>query len=981
MADLIPSKSPSIKKLMQNLSRYKHNPSNIQRTVYDYLDEVLDGKVDIVDPTNPFIFLLESSAVNTALAVNENIAGLRQQYASLSQTEDELYHHMVDVDYLDRFSKPSEVTFTIVVSVNDIMSKLVFDASENCHKVTIPRDTEFMADTIPFTLQYPINIRRFENGVVQISYDANIQSPVERLRGNLIDYTIRSDANGTQWLSFDVRVKQMKVSPVYFPLENSKIFKETVNYNDKFFYLRAFQRNLNTENKWEEIRVTHSDQVFDPFYPTVLAKVKEGSLDIEIPHVYLSTALMSGSIRFDVYTTKGDYTSNLATYKLDNFGMELRAIDDVRDINEFTNAWSSMTTYVFSDKIVNGGHNGIDFKTLRERVIYNSTGPQILPITNVQIESSVENHGFELVKNVDVLTNRVFLALKELPTPSNEKLLTPANTGIATWIVNLDAAVVLDGVIDNNDRLTVKSNQLFKSHNDVISLVPQSEIDYINSLEINTAVAHINNSRYVYNPYYYVLDKSGLEFEVRPYNLDDPVTRDLSFLRQNQTLQLAVNTDGYNIEKTSYGYRIVISTRSGTFYKEVPDSQVFAQLAFYPEGESHLAYINGEVIGYTDDGERIYSFEIHTNHDLNDKDHLCITNAKMFNNDPIKVWTSLSKEMYILHSTTSVTSTFTPDLTDSLIGKAFLPNGVVGNTHESLMVEFGTPLKNLWSRTRILASGLEYRRRDFDVPMLYDRDVYDIDPVTNSIFRFDEDGNLVYNKIHSAGDPVLDEDGDPVYRYRKGDVELDEDGRPILKSPLEASHEIDILFVDGKHYFANDPAYVAYRKELRDTLTEWITDDITSIQDNLLEQSKIFFHPVTTMGRVHVYVENDGEAVISSEQSFSIEYIVKESIYKDDSVRSNIEQETIRILNERIGGLEFNTTEVINELKSRLGEGILSIKMYGLGGASNYSLVRIANEHNKLCLKKKLVVQTDLSLIVKEDVNIQFSSMRDNVFK
>lgn len=228
MAELAVKKSVSIEQLMANLDFYKHNPSAIQQTVFEYLGEITAGDVNIVDPTSPFVFLLEASSVNTALAVNETAASLRRQYPSLAQTESELYHHLSDKDYLDRFASPASVTFTVAIQANDVLNKMQYSADEDCFKATIPRDSKFTIDQYDFILQYPIDIRKYSNGLVKITYDAEIVSPLETLTSNEITYEIRIDVNQVKWVFFDVKVKQLAISSVTFPVQKSVIFNQSI---------------------------------------------------------------------------------------------------------------------------------------------------------------------------------------------------------------------------------------------------------------------------------------------------------------------------------------------------------------------------------------------------------------------------------------------------------------------------------------------------------------------------------------------------------------------------------------------------------------------------------------------------------------------------------------------------------------------------------------------------------------------------------
>jgi hypothetical protein len=972
MSEIVNYKSVSISTVMNNLSRYKYNPTGIQRTILDLLEEITEGSVDIVDPTNPFVFLLESSAINTALAINESVINLRKQYPSLAQTEEDVYLHMSDVDFVNRFGTPSTAVFTFMINYKDIVNTAVYDDVERCYKVIIPRDTTITVNEVTFTLSYPIEIRRFINGLVQVSRDAEITSPLETLTSNIVTYTVRRDKEGVDWILFEIPIQQFKISSNYYTLQQSVSFSERIIFEDQYYYCRVYNRSNSTNNKWIELLTTHTDQVYDPFTPTAVIKKYTNYCEIFIPSIYITSNKITGDIRIDMYVTKGNITVNLSDYKLSSFESKLTTIDEERDLNVYTKAMAEIGYITYSSSVISGGTDEIDFKTLRERVIFNSVGDRQLPITNIQLEAFTNNKGFDLVKNVDVVTNRLYLATKKLPKPLDTRLITSASIGISSFITNIEYLKTLQNVVNNNNRITILSNNLYINKNGIVSILTKNEIDAIKALPKSAMVSEVNSKQYMYSPFYYVLDSTQKEFELRAYNLDQPVAKNISFLRQNETLQLPVNTSSYNIIKTNTGYRITIKTISGNFYKQLSDSLVQVQLGYYSIGENTLAYINGHQIGTNEEGERIFTFDIETNHDIDNKDYICITNGKMFSNENIKTWINLQSDFYIFHTTSSVNSNFIADDTDSLIGKFILPPTSVGNTHEKINITLGYSLKNIWSRSRTMGSGLTYQTHAADVPLLYNQIVYETDPTTGSIFSINSSGDIVYNIIHNIGDPVLNIDNEPVYKYRKGDVVLDEFGNPVVENLIRTDKELDILFVDGKYYFADDASFVEYKNEIMSIITNWITQDIKYIQDVLIEQTKIYFYPKTTLGLVKVFPDSITEDQIKSEQSFIIDLYVKDKIYKDNNIRQQLINGSIKILDDYISNMTINITELLIMLKNYYNDSVDSVEIKGLGGDKNYQIINIAQEHNRLCLKKNIVLQQDNTIIIKEDVTVNF---------
>lgn len=978
MTSLNKTSLPTTKEFMARAERYKNNPSGFKATILDHLDDIYRGKIDVVDPSNPFIFLLDSAAVGSTMAINESTNTLRRLYPSLATTMEDLYLHMSDVDLVDRFSRPSSTTFTVAVLVHDILNKMIFDESEGLHRATIARNSEFSLGDMVFTLQYPISIRKHPNNNILISYDTDIASPLQTLRTNVIDHYRRNDQEGVEWLFFDVEVDQIEIRSTMFPIQRSVILKERIAFKDKFYYARVHYKDNSTNDSWVEMLTTHTDQVFDPKTPTALLKVFGNVLSVEIPPIYVNERLLGGQIRVDVYQTKGRVDMDMGSFKVNAFNFKMKAIDEKLDITRYTNAMAkSISHYVYSSAMVAGGSDGLEIEELREKVIYDTLGKKKLPITNVELDSVYEKTGFDIVKNVDTLTNRIYLATQKLPTPSNAKLNTPANLGVSTFVLDDSTSLLHPYIRVNGEQITLLSNNLYQDNVGRLTLMTRDAIDDILSLSKEKLVDHVNSNKYLYTPFYYVIDSSNNELESRAYNLDHPTSHRLSFVDQNQSLQMPVNTAAYEFKKIDGGYKLFVVTTSSTFYRSTPDSMVNLQLAFRPEGEETHAYFSAELEQVTQGGERLYSVEFTTDYEITKDHRLVVTNAKMFNQSNVKVKLDLSQSFSMFYTTSSITQYFKPMAADKLFGKAFLPTASQVITHETIQLEFGSYLSNLWSRTRSLVSGKEYKRHQDNVYKVYDEDIYDSDPITGSIFTVGEDGELEYLLLHAKGDTVLDEHGEPEVLYPKGSTMLDEYGKPIVSEVFYLAKELDLLMVDGKNYFVDDLASALYRDEITTTLDHWITSEIKAIQSNLIEQTKIYFYPKTTLGKVKIYLEDNLEDYLESEQSLVLDLYVKPLIYNDMDVRANIEEQCTEVLDEHISGMVVNTTSIIKELSKLLDGTVETLDLYGLGGQKDYRILHLAAEHNRLCLKKRLELQQDNTIIVREDIKFNFHRLLD----
>jgi len=976
MSNIANYKPIPLSALMDNITQYRYNPSNIQRVILSHLNDLTDGLVDIVDPTNPFIFLLEASSVCTAAAITESDLNTQRQYPALANSVEDIYLHMSDVDYINRFASPSDTIFSILIQLNSLKENMVDSPTEECAKVTIPRNTFFTVNEMVFSLQYPIDIKIFYNGAIQIEYVADIISPLQALTTNIIDHTTRTDPNGLVWLYFDLPITQINLNTQQFSVMASTYFSDDIIFTDQYYYCRAYYKN-SASGGWIEMLTTHTDQVFDYRTPTTVLKVLGNTLNVSIPQVYINANQVDGDVRIDVYTTKGELNVNMVNFSMNAFKTSLYAVDEYKDTSAYTSAMNNVAMIAYSDKLLAGGSNGLTFEQLRSQVISNSTGPRTLPITNQQLISSVNNYGFAIVKNVDVITNRIFLATKPLPAPSNSKLITAVTLSIDTLINTFEQLSTLSTVKNNGARLTITPDTLYLSNNGIITVYPDNLTKAIFAMSPSDKVSIVNKNKFLLSPFHYVLDNTSDEFITRAYYLNSPIANGLSFISQNPTALAVVNTASYGLVRISNGYKLTIITKSDDMYKSINDVNKNVQLAFIPTGETVRAYVNGTLLSKTGSGESIFEFELDTNFDIDNLDNLYFTNFKMFNTSNILSDTPLKNKFEIFYTTNSVPVNFKPDNATSEIGLFMLPTNSIAITKEVIDLTLGLALSDLWTNSRSVVNYNSYQTYSEDVPLYYSKDVYQIDPTTNSIFSFvtQEDGGatqITYNILNYAGDPVLNPDGTQVYSHRAGDVMLDDNGDPIPSSGVNTLRHVDMLFLDGVYYFTTDSVYRAYIKEVADVLSGYITVDLVNITNTLLEQTRIYYYAKRELGLVKVLNKDSITTTIESSQSFVVNYYVSNNVYGDINIRNNIINKTVNILNNAVAGTTIAISNIIDTLKATFGTGVIAVSVTGLGGKNNYDIVTLVNDQDALSLNKILVELNDGSLIAVEDVTVNF---------
>jgi hypothetical protein len=343
----------------------------------------------------------------------------------------------------------------------------------------------------------------------------------------------------------------------------------------------------------------------------------------------------------DLYQTKGAINVPLADYNSNAVTITWKTFDSTEVGNKYSAALPSMNVQGFSDEIVIGGKNEMDFETLRANVINNATGPIEQAITPARLVVQMQNAGYSVVKDVDNVTNRVFLATREMPSPdvvkvtntakNTVKLLTAAAASIETLTASTEQLASLSTVRDNGESLTITPDTLYQIVDGVIHTVPETEIARLMLLSPDKRAQEVTDGNYLFTPFHYVLDTSNSAFEIRPYYLDAPVAQSKVFVKQNDTTLMLAGTASYSLARTGDGYRLTVYTRSDDTFKAIPDNQVFAQLAYIPDGERDRAYVNGELIGKTSTGERVYTFDLSTTFNVDSNNNLDLTKFTMYN--------------------------------------------------------------------------------------------------------------------------------------------------------------------------------------------------------------------------------------------------------------------------------------------------------------------------------------------------------------
>lgn len=968
----------SIEELQNNIESFITNPATTMRLTMSMFEQVFDGKLDIVEPNNPLVLGLQGAAIMTSAAINKDLAISRQRYPVMATEYHHLFSHMSDKDYLNLYSTPSKAKFILAMDMNEMLTRMVEDPATKIRKIVIPRNSQITVAGVPFTLEYPIEIREMQHGGLNVVYDNTILSPIQNLDTNLVPYGQR-DTKEITWFVIEFELLQVKINSVNDAVTLGRGFKKSIGFDDLFYYARVY--NQQNDGSWTEMYTTFSDQIYDPARPTAILEVTDQVITVRIPQMYVNTGQVYGKVRIDVYETKGNINLALGAYPRSAYAATWLPIDKKRDKTVYSDGFAEIRTIdLVSDDTTYGGANGLSFEQLRNRVLRNSVGESIVPITQAQIEATLENGGYTIVKQVDNLTDREFLATRQLPSPKAigltldaKPLITPAASSIEPLTISPKELAFNVLVKDNGDSMTITPDTVFQIVDGVIKVVPPARVlQLLNMNEDDRAVA-VTQGNYLFTPFYYVLDMQNNQFEVRPYYLDSPEIKNKTFVSENQTTLLSIGVDTYNIQTYADGFVIEVTTKSSDLVKEINPTDIFAQLAFVPQGEKVRAYMNGTLVSIDEKTKELtYRFELETNYNVNKDNGITFIPFKMLDLSNRLLQSSLLQDFDIFFATSAVTPDgWTPNDIDRNIGKILLPSRIAGINHEKLSVYFGDALESLWSRSRSFVSSAIYKKYEADILKFYDKDVYDYDPVTGSAIAI-VDGEVVYRYFHRKGDPVLDQNGSQVFLHRKGEVMLDPSGNPIIADPRQLVRQINLLMIEGVYFFATDALTHIYRQEMIQTFRTWIVNELGNLKGQLLENTNLFFYPQATLGNVEVMLAEGKVTVVQAGQSLVLSLYVSNEVYNNEKLKAQLTNTSIEILTRLIQQETVSVSEMISELRVAYNGDVIDHKLTGLGGSADYQAFTVMDGKKRCTIRKALAVRSDKTLAVVEDITVNF---------
>lgn len=947
-------------KLAEEIGLYYSNPSIIQQSALDLLEAATGGEIDVVDASNPFMFLLEASATNTYAAMLKCESVSRELYPLLATSFSDLYNHMADVDYLDRFASPTQTTFTLVIQVNTLRKNAIHDPVSGVYKAVIPRDTQFTVGGYDWYVHRPINILIAPNGAIQVHYDLSAHTPLVDVTNNLLDYSVKN-TRGSEELVIDIPVEQLKLETVSIPISPSKGLNTIISFSDKYYHARAYHTNV--DGVWTEMAITHAGQVYDSTVPTLIASVGNNVVRFMLPEIYTALGGIGDTVRIDIYTTKGLMSVDLTDYTPSDFSGKWQDLTNPKNI--YLTPMKTMTDMlIFASGKVSGGKNPLTFDELRNRVIYRSADNRA-SITFEELSFELNDRGYRVTKSKDTLTQRKYICSKTLPSPTSGN--TTSVIGVRHGKVTVDTdREDLEGVVINHGiRKTITSLAVFKESDGIISLLSRAEVDALAALNTTSREAfanELNDNEYYYSPFVYVMDPANNLYSVRTYYLDNPLSTSRSFIASNTDVPFAVNTKNISVSRLNNDF-IIIATAEGP--KGISD--MVGQLVYTDtSGKKYRIDATQQTVA-----DNIFNlvFVVQTTLDISADGKINVANLMEGGGSQQNILVDLDATFdiyYIKNKGADLVNS----LFDSEIYMAELDDAV-GVTHETIDIMFGTELTNLHVRSKGYVQAPVYETYPEDVVATYESDVYDRDEDGRLIWEMDSENKPVFAIRHYAGDPILGNGGSPTVKHLKGDVVLDVHGNWRTLSHEKLVWEIEPVLLDAKYRYATASGAVVYRTEVAESILTDLKQDIDVLSQNMMARTTLALQPTASIGKVTAIMNGKTTVLANTSLDFSVNYMLIPGAYEDAALRKELTLSTKAIVNQVLNNDTFSIGELVKQLKSSGGEDVVDVSVGSPLG--QYNVATLIPGNSKFSIKSVLVPLSNGTYDVVDSLEVTFT--------
>ena len=936
------------------------DPSMTRVHAYNNLQYNLVNDITIPDPTNPFVFLMDNTAMLVAASLQSVENSMRKTYPALATNKLDLYNHLDSSETFGIFSTPSVATFNIYIGKKEALR--FSETKEIYNLVTIPKNSFITVDNNTFTLLNDIEIYLYSDGSMVATLVHNT-TKIANSADTLLPISTIKDKDGKEWIFLEVDIKQITRYDFRETILSTTVFNTTFNLGNQelFTYLEAFTVNGQTGTTIP-VKTTFSNFVYNPSEPTIIVRPIDNAVNLELPITYNVSGIASAYINFKLYTTKGNIELPLLDFNTSDFEFTV-TLPDVTSPS--TIGINNIPIKVNSTGYTTGGTNELSFDELKYKIINYTTGDNLLPITLGEIQTRAEQIGFiyrgkekTLLKNTLLVTKNI----GNLKTPVNSTLFTTQAT--TKLLLN---QISSDKIKYSDKRIIIEPYQMFKQDKTFVTPLSTIERNSIAPL-VSKNILKYNDLNLLFNLYKYVIDYTDT-LDIRAYDVNEPTISNISSLNKSSKLIAPVVITEHRIINKINLYEVILTISINSGLGSLDIDYLYGQLKLDDTTYGSI-YYKGKFIINND--SLILSISIPVEDYINKNNEILALDS----DSTIKtlLLPLITKSTLTIYSTDNSIASFNTKTLNEIV----VDTATVLLYEETFDIKFGTLLDNLHTGYTINYTKRKFMKHTESKLARYQKTIYkQANDGTPDLTFIDTDGDGTNDDVkltilHNKNDVILDDKGNPTYEYKVGDVILNKDTMtPVVDPLVGVEHIIDLLLLEDIFLRATDTAYMDYRIKYFRQLTKIISSDLEPIATELLDNTKIKFTGNKNLANVEIITNNVSKFYTNIVSPRVDCYVKIPNLVATDEL-------TIKVYNYLQDKLLYNLSisEIEQGIKQLIPYDTLVVKLSGLSENDDINILNYAPNSNKFLIKKILAYNDTHNTIVIPDFKINFLTIQ-----
>jgi len=938
-----------------DIKNYLLDPNLIQKTSLDNLEKALDGNLDITDPTNPFMFLLENSANVAASTLQGYMALLRRVYPNLAKEPEDLFPHFNSSALANIYSSPSNAIFNLIINIENFINNST--QGKGYYLAIIPKYSYIKVNNeYTFTLLNNVVIKYYPNSKKIIcKIEGNSEIEISEKENEYLESSIFKDNNGKDWMILRIPMKQLTRFKISDNFISTMAYKKTFKIEDYFNYIVVKTLNPLT-NKEIKLNITHDDYNINPNIPTMIVKALQQEVTLELPVIYNLKGVVSDRFDIELFTTKGALEVPITKYDTDRFVLTIVNEEDlpdvfkISDINHFVTAYTDIT----------GGKNEIDFMELKNRIIDYTTGDNKIPLTLEEIKEKASRYGYRFRYVLDTIFKREFLINKPIININPNIVIDTNDYQDFIRFTKPEVADTKIKFVNEDKSVIIEPYQMFEFKDGRLTILKEKEMEYIRNLP-KSNIDEYNNRKIFFNFFKYILDNDE-KLEYRIYDVSEPKIVSTATEYNNDDLNTIVVIKSRSVIRYDNKYIVKYVIDGNTNILELDVEELYGELSVTLDNNEEIKF---NTKAYLDNTDLIFEFTIPYDPYITKNDLMQIfSNYGEINTAYIGNSNKAKFRLYTKDPQAAPGHNFrVDDISDT--------NVVAVIYEDESTLDFLTRIDTLFSNYYIDYTERKFKTYDKDVYLTYSEDVYELDddglPKLYPIY--DENGNIVDYEVkvlHKKGDVVKNENGDPIVKHKKGDIILDKNGNPIIDNEVGVIHNINIHLMEDIYLRTSNLDYVAYILDYHKRLRNILRKEILEFNKQLLENTKFKYISDFNLGKV----------ILNYNYSYLIfDNFLKPTItlYVDkDSINFSLtDEQRLQIVGiiEKYLVDNFKINDLEKEIEEFLGNEVKSIKIDLLPN-NDIRYIDYSEKSTKFIIGKRLKFNDNGDTYVDADVNI-----------